>query len=185
MNVTIGMRINDLLIDKEMTVAQLGKMTGIARSKLSMIKNEYIDTNNGKPRALSPDELIAVAKALDVSPAFLLTGYDDENYTIGEELGLSNETVNRLKDMKNGMVKQVIDILVSDWSILMHLYEYLKSDFKNVQRVYIKDEKALTDWFPVEELSGFDRNDFERVNRLRLLDDLQRIREENKGGKEK
>ena len=180
MNVTFGQRLYDLMVDKDMTVTQLAQLAGIKnRQKLSMVINDYVDTGNKKPRALTPEEIKAVAKVLDVSPTFLITGYDDENYTIGEELGLSNETVNRLKDMKNGMVKQVIDVLVSDWSILMHLSEYLNSDFTTVQR------NTTFEFFPVSELSGFDRNDLERVNRLRLLDDLQRIREENKGGKVK
>ncbi len=179
MSVTIGQRIHDLLIDKDMNITELHEKTGISRSKLSMIRNDYTDTNNGKQRTLTTDELLLCAETLGVSPAFLLTGYNEENATIASDIGLSNETINRLKEMKNPLVKAVIDCLVDDWIILNHLAEYLNSDFKSVQR------KSTFEFFPVSDLSGFNGDDLETVNRLRLLDDFKRIREDNKGGKAK
>jgi transcriptional regulator with XRE-family HTH domain len=169
---------NEELLDEgrpPMRLKELAEKSGVG---LSTIKNA-VSENQTNRTITKLDDVIRIAHALDVSPLYLLTEVEDENYTVCDELGLSNETVNRLKTMNNALVKWVIDVLVADWSILMHLNEYLKSDYEMVQR------NTTFEFFPVTELSGFDRKDLERVNRLRLLDDLQRIREENKGGKAK
>ena len=98
LNIIFGQRIFDLMIDKNMDIAKLARKAGIKnRQKLSTVINAYTDTEKKNPRALTPVEIMAVAEALEVSPAFLLTGYDESNNVIGEELGLSNDTINRLR----------------------------------------------------------------------------------------
>ena len=173
-NELIGERIGKYRDRLHMTQKQLAEKSGVG---LSTIKNTE---SNQQGRTLSKiDDLLRIAEALEISPYFLLTEINDENHVACEQLGLANDTINRLKEMKNPLVKAVIDRLVDDWSILIHLAEYLNSDFKTVQR------ESTLEFFPVSDLSGFNGDDLETVNRLRLLDDFKRIREENKGGKEK
>lgn len=112
MNVTIGQRIHDLLIDKNMSITTLCKMTGIPRTKLSMIKNDYTDTNNGKQRTFTTDELLSCADALGVTPAFLLTGYDDDNAIVSKDLNLSNDALNVLKKQKDSPVPAILSQII-------------------------------------------------------------------------
>ena len=112
MNVTMGQRIHDLLIDRNMSITTLQKITGIPRTKLSMIKNDYTDTNNGKQRTFTTDELLLCADALGVSPAFLLTGYNDDNAIVSKDLNLSNDALNVLKQQKDTSVPVILSQII-------------------------------------------------------------------------
>lgn len=173
MNVTetLGERINGIRKSQNLSQSAFGKKFGVKYQMVSAWENDS--------RIPSMEILQEMANGFGCSFYWLVTGNDDENHVVCEQLGLANATINRLKEMKNPLAKAVIDRLVDDWSILIHLAEYLNSDFKTVQR------KSTVEFFPVSDLSGFNGDDLETVNRLRLLDDFKRIREENKGGKEK
>ena len=112
MNVTMGQRIHDLLIDRNMSIKTLQEMTGIPRTKLSMIKNDYTDTNNGKQRTFTTDELLSCADALGVTPAFLLTGYNDDNAIVSKDLNLSNDALNVLKLQKDSSVPVILSQII-------------------------------------------------------------------------
>ena len=182
MNVTIGQRIHDLLIDKDMNITELHEKTGIPRTKLSMIRNDYTDTNNGKQRTLTTDELLLCAEALGVSPAFLLTGYNEENATIASDIGLSNDTIKTLKKKDDPRIQKAIDIMVKNRDILPFLFHFFTDPDTVFESsgVYIKTESGERIPNPT-----YTQSDMERLCRLKLLDDLQAIREENKGGKTK
>ena len=164
--------------EPEMTIKQLSEKSDVGERKLAMVISENID-KSGNKRYLNTDELIRVSEALEVSPYELLTGIDEENRKECENLGLSNDTVNRLRELKNNrLVQSAIDALVSDWDILIHIAEYFRSDFASMQRTFKNpDGETKIEWFNASELS-LHPEEIERVFRLRLLDDMQRIRNE-------
>ena len=73
-------RLKRLLKEKKMTQSDLSKITGITQSSISdWIKGKYL------PRQ---DKVFILAKALQVSPSYLL-GYDD----VDENLSLDRKSV--------------------------------------------------------------------------------------------
>ena len=162
-----------------LSLKELSDKSGVGLSKLKMIVSDTVD-KTGNKRLPNTDDLLALSNALDISPYELLTGIEDKNHDVCEKLGLSNDTVNRLRDMNNFLVKSAIDSLVDDWHTLEHIYEYLHSDFTNIQRVFKEGDETKIEWFPASELSQIYDGDFERIARLRLLDDLDRMRKEVK-----
>ena len=101
LNLAFGQRILDLMLERDLDIAKLARKAGIAnRSKLSSVINVHTDKGKKSPRALTPAEIIAVARVLEVTPAYLLTGYDEDTYIVGKDLGLSNETINRLSSLQ-------------------------------------------------------------------------------------
>ena len=167
----IAKHISDAMSDHEppMTIAQLSEKTGIGITKLKMIAGDTVDVN-GKKRKLNYDELFTVADALDITLYQLLSGNDDANHVVCEELGLSNDTVNKLKKKiylaHSPYMQKAIDYLVSFPPVLMDIYLYLTNDYHPIN----SDERTL---FP---------EDIERIDRLAILDDLMQLRGIIKGG---
>ena len=167
----IAKHISDAMSDHEppITIAQLAEKTGIGITKLKMIVGDTVDVN-GKKRKLNYDELFTVADALDITLYQLLSGNDDENHVVCEELGLSNDTVNRLKKKIHlahaPYMQKAIDYLVSFPPVLMDIYLYLTNDYHPINT----DERILL------------TEDIERIDRLAILDDLMQLRSIIKGG---
>lgn len=110
----IAKHISDALSDHEphMTYEDLARESGVGLSTIKMVLSDKVD-KSGNKRKLNTDDLFAIAKALDVSPYYLLTGYEDENYSAAEELHLSNETINTLKRMDADALK-ALELLIKD-----------------------------------------------------------------------
>ncbi|MEB3428842.1 transcriptional repressor LexA [Citroniella saccharovorans] len=70
MIITIGDRINKKRLEKGMTLEELGKKVGVSKVTIHKYESKVI-TN------IPSDRIEAMAKALDVSPAYLM-GWDDE-----------------------------------------------------------------------------------------------------------
>jgi transcriptional regulator with XRE-family HTH domain len=156
---TIGLRIGKLRSEKNITQKELAQKSGVG---LSTIKN----TESGNQgRTLSKiDDLLRIAEALDVSPYFLLTANSEENHIACEELGLSNDTINKLKNESTlhrvQFIHKAIDYLTSYSPALLSIYTYLTADYKAVET----DDKY------------FSANDLERIDRLSVLDELEVLR---------
>lgn len=171
----IGERIG--ILRGEMTQKELAEKSGVG---LSTIKNTE---SKQQGRALSKiDDLLRIAEALNVSPYQLLTGNDDENHVVCEELGLASETVNTLKTANDPRIQKAIDIMVRNRDILPFLFHFFTDPDTVFESsgVYIKTDSGERIPNPT-----YTQSDMERLCRLKLLDDLQAIREENKGGKAK
>lgn len=179
---TVGERIEDILKQKKMKVAELARLANVQRTKLSMVQNDYTDKNSKTPRGLTTDDLLSCADVLGVSPVFLLTGYNEENATIGKDLGLSNDTISTLKSANDQRIQKAIDIMVNDKDILIFLYHFFTDPdaIYESSGVYIKTKSGKRIPNPI-----YTSSDMEKLNRLKLLDDLQGIRDKNKGGKAK
>lgn len=166
----IAKHISDALADHEppMTIKDLKEKTGIGLSKLKRIVSGEPD-ENGNKRLPNSDEIIDIAKALDISVYKLLTGNDDENHIVCEELGLSNDTINKLKHESTlnrpQIIHKAIDFLVSYPPILFDIYFYLTEDYQSIQ--------APGKYFTAD--------DCDRIDRLSILDELKVLRQKVKG----
>ncbi len=132
MNDTIGHRLRKLKEEmeiehnKKITDEEIAIATGVSRNKLNMVMNEYIDKANGKLRTLTSDEVIAICDYFDVSPTYLLTGFNDDNTTLAKELGLSNDAINELKRMDSDTMR-AFETLITDPTFSMALTAYLST----------------------------------------------------------
>ena len=170
----IGKNIKLLRTWEGQTQKQLGDSLGVSEQTIEKWEN---GRNN-----IKADMVVAIAKHFQISCDKLLLGGDTDNLMLIDKTGLSNETVNKLSMGNDTKIQKAIDILVKDKEILPFLYHFFTdpdSMFKS-SGVYIKTESGERIPNPT-----YTESDMERLCRLKLLDDLQVIREENKGGKAK
>ena len=177
----IAKHISDALQDHEppMTIKDLKDKTGIGLSKLKRIVSGEID-KNGNKRLPTTDDLLEIANALGVSPYKLLTGNDNENHVVCEELGLSNETINKLKseNRKDRLhyMQLTIDALVVYPPVLLAMASYLFYDSGTMEG---DDNKGI--------FHHLDKYAFERLERLTILDEIEvckvKINAEGRKGK--
>ena len=161
MNVTttLGERITDIRKQNKLTQTQFGHLFGVKHNLVSAWENDS--------RMPSSEVIKEMSERFGVSYYKLLTGNDDENYAVCEELGLANDTINTLKEWKKidpsgaGKVyaQDVIDILVANPHMLYAIGAYLTKDFS--------------------QLYFFDYGE------KKLLDALKELREDMKGAKSK
>lgn len=128
MNVTktgLARNIYNALNDHEprMTYKELAQKSGVGESTIKMVLSDKAD-KSGNKRKLNTDDLFAIAKALDVSPYYLLTGIEEKNHSIGEELGLSNDTINALREMDEDTLK-AMELLINDFSFSLEWAAYI------------------------------------------------------------
>lgn len=156
------------------TQKQLGDSVGVSEQTIEKWEN---GRNN-----IKADMVIAIAKHFNISCDNLLFGGDTDNLMFIDRTGLSNETVNVLKTANDPRIQKAIDIMVKNRDILPFLFHFF-TDADTVfesSGVYIKTESGERIPNPT-----YTQSDMERLCRLKLLDDLQAIREEYKGGKAK
>lgn len=194
----IAKTISDLMSDHEppMTIKDLVKKTGIGETKLKSVVADYVDTA-GYKRILNIDELLLVAEALGVSPYKVLTGIDDENHVVCEELGLSNDSINTLKVCSRGIqgfdgvfekawyptVPKMIDILLDGegFNFIRKLYAFIVDDFENV---HILDEhknpyedRTIEQVIPIDRIAGLNKEQLERVAAFQMTELVLKLRE--------
>ncbi len=164
MNVTetLGERITTLRSQHKLKQNEFGKLFGVKYQIVSAWENDK--------RKPSLEVLEEMHRYFNCSLYWLITGNEDANHIVCEELGLSNDTVNRLKKKIHlahaPYMQKAIDYLVSFPPVLMDIYLYLTNDYHPIN----SDERTL---FP---------EDIERIDRLAILDDLMQLRGIIKGG---
>ena len=121
----VAKHIYDALTDHEphMTYEDLARKSGVGVSTIKMVLSDKVD-KSGNKRKLNTDDLFAIAKALDVTPYYLLTGIEEKNHSVGEELGLSNKTINALREMDEDTLK-AMELLINDFSFSLEWAAYL------------------------------------------------------------
>jgi len=88
----IGKRIKKQREKKGLTQDELAKKINMDRTKLTKIETG--------DRDLKPSEIVDLAKALDTTCDYLISGTDTKNIKNHRTLGLSNEAINILEELK-------------------------------------------------------------------------------------
>lgn len=182
---TIGSRIQDKREELGLTQDDLAKQIHVSRSLIQAIESDT--------RELSKVYMLMdLSKALSLSPTYILTGYDEEHFTVGQELGLSNLTITMLQMFQvegNIRAASVFDTLIQNPLLIMALYAYFHGDFKNL---YAKssDHKVIklsAEQFAFagqDAFASMNLEDFEIIARLSIMEELKNIRKEmRKDGK--
>lgn len=180
-------QVRKLREEKGLTQYALGKLVGTSQTQI----NRY-ETEHGHILA---EDLPAFAKALNTTVSYLVTGINDDNYAIAEDLDLTNDSIVALRlearyvreqqKEENAYIvrncsKAVIDILLHHHQFVEHLYQYfLRYDFSSFVHGVDDFGDGYSDYERsyVKDIIGFPFKDFERVYRLRILDDLKEIRD--------
>ena len=122
--------------------------------------------------SLNAEKIDLLSQYFNVSCDYLIRGGSPEHLVMMNETGLSDETISILSEWrKEGFfhgVSDLLAVLVKKPFFLVALYDYLFSDFPKETEDY--NYLHLT-------------NGMERMARLFVLDQLQKIREEVKNGK--
>ena len=174
----IGKRIKNFREDHEppMTQKELAEKSGVG---LSTIKN-IESVNQG--RSLSKiDDLLRLADALEVSPYQLLTGIKEENHVACNELGLSSESIDILKEIKSKEseayalgIQIAINILLKNEKILWEISNYFLDDYRSV--FYLDDDGNPME-VETNKIYTLKPDDIERVKRFRIMDLLKETRD--------
>lgn len=76
---------------KKLTQDDLAKAVGLSRTIIAKIESGI--------QPLTPVQLYDISKFFDVSTDYIVSGVSSENTTVSDELGLMQNTINRLKEM--------------------------------------------------------------------------------------
>ena len=171
---TLGQRIEEIRKDKQMSQKALAEAAGITRSLLSMIE---ID------KRLPPlDVLHKLSDCLNVSLYYLITGIADDNHVVCEELRLSNEAINTIKSLPPSNL-EALEILLRNKQLLRHFYHYFHGDFARMTFNIspFENEELELSTVDLKTFNGLSADDLERLERLRLMDDIAKAREKERG----
>lgn len=178
----IGERIKGFREDHEppMTQKELAEKSGVG---LSTIKN--IESAN-QGRSLSKiDDLLRLADALEVSPYQLLTGIKEENHVVCNELGLSSESIDILKEIQGKEpcheyafgIQIAINLLLKNEKILWAIANYFLDDYTHIDFFSNDNDHNPVELVITKDSFPFTPNDLERVARLRIMDLLKEARD--------
>lgn len=159
---TIGGRIRFLREKKNMKQEELAKAINASREKIVKIE--------GGKRDVQAEDIPVLASVLDTNCDYLLTGNDEWNTRLVDELGLTNEVIEKLAELtvlrnsSEPVLKKpddyrrfeiakkahecltAINYLLSndaDFSIIKLIYAYIKMDFSSAKRITItQDERG-------------------------------------------
>lgn len=139
-------------------------------------------------RGIVVDDLISISDALGVSLYRLITGVKDDNHVVCEELGLSNHSVEVLKEkclyFRNNQLVCLIDVLTHHLELASYLYGYL-TEQPEAQAMLTREEyeKAMEVGTPFDN-QPIIRKEFSEAHLLLALESVLRsIREEVKNEK--
>lgn len=176
----IGERIKGFREDHDMTQKELAEKSGVG---LSTIKN--IESAN-QGRSLSKiDDLLRIADALEITPYRLLTTIKDENHVVCNELGLSSESIDILKEIQGKEpcheyalgIQTAINILLKNEKLLWEIANYLLDDYSSV--FYLDDDGNPME-VETNKIYTLKPDDIERVKRFRIMDLLKETRDKIK-----
>lgn len=172
----IYQRVKELRLSLGMTQEQLANKVFISQSAISAIESG--------DRSIKAEELPELAKAFGTSVEYLVTGRYPENVTTCEDLHLSNETIEFLREHRDHMGGLAIDALVKDWKILDRMFWYFYRDF-NFLHFWEDDENGgYFRTIPVSEIAdGLTTDSLSDVILLQIIDKLRKIREVCQDGK--
>lgn len=102
-NNEFALRLKKLLEERKIKANELAKMTGISKVNISF----YI---NGKTKA-KQDNLYLIAKALNVSPVYLMGLCDDEQGGLTIKNRIRNKIENINDDKKLNLIESYIDFI--------------------------------------------------------------------------
>lgn len=197
MNDTAGNRIREKRKDLGMTQDDLAKKLGYGRTWLANIESDK--------RALPGAEtLLRICQILKTTPTYILTGYEENDITLGRELGLSGDVMQSLKKWKdscdadlaeNGnspfpiskQIDYLVSVLVRSPLTVMMLYEYLNCDYNRVIVLKSEDERYNLPAMSVFAESGFFSTHGESIEpwaRFALMDELKSLRDSLKNRKD-
>lgn len=89
----VGSRIQQAREENDLTQTDLGR-------KLLKHRSLIGHWETGERNNYTQTDLEEICKELKIDPVWLLTGIDPENLTVNDDLGLSNQAINQLKDWK-------------------------------------------------------------------------------------
>lgn len=165
---TIPERLKRLRLEQELTGSKLAEMVGTNQSRIS-------DIENGKGY-LYAEELPLYAEALKTTVSYLVTGNEPENETLSAELGLSNNSIEILRNQDNEAVRNLVNILLFDreQTLVKWLYAYIVGDFSRID-YRLPDQNTIT--LKTENLVGFPPEFQEKATILIIMDFFKAIRE--------
>ena len=174
-------RLFDLRTDAGLSMAELAKKVGTYQSRIS-------DIESGKS-CIKADDLPKYADALNTTVSYIVTGKYPENETICDELGLSNKTIETLREWKkvdpsgSGAIyaQHVIDFLVEDGVLLYCIGHYLFDSFDELLFFDFGKKKKQPVALNLSEDTTITPDDYERLSRLKMLDALKDARDTLKG----
>ncbi len=191
---TIGQRIKEFreYHKPPMTQKELAEKSGVG---LSTIKNA--ETPNGNRTLSKIDDLLRISEALEVSPYELLTGNDEQNFAVCEDLGLSSQTVDKLINFNfdkrmcqkwpisrkntsdkviplSELILTTIDILVRNHDLLFLIGQYLHDDFSDVP---IDDADGGIHYVRLPDNGFLKKSDYEKLSRMKIMELLKDVRE--------
>lgn len=127
----IGARIKALREKHGMTQTQLAKKLFISRETVNMWERGARDIKTGM--------IVALADALRTSCDYLLRGIETKNISIKEELGLTNESINCLRENRKSShrLRAVNNLLTPVFlPLLEDVYDYFFTDFVHPIHLY-------------------------------------------------
>lgn len=121
----IGARIKELREKHGMTQTELAEKLFTSRETVNMWERGARDIKAGM--------IVAIAEALKTTCDYLLRGVETSNIGICEDLGLSNEVVASIRDVRNSYTPTLnaLNCLLTPqyFPILINIYNYLVTDF--------------------------------------------------------
>ena len=130
MDVTIGERIGIIRDGKGISQTDLARAVGISRSQLAMI-----ETNQ---RKASGEVLELIADSLGISLYHLITGIDDNNHSVFETIGLSNNAIEILKKQKDSVTTNMLSKIIENrlFFQLMKNIEILSKSAEDFNKIF-------------------------------------------------
>lgn len=168
---TIGERIKNLReLKSEERVRENGTTIKFTQEDLARsmdVSRDQIKKWENNQVSLNAEKIIKLADFFNVSTDYLLRGGDPDTLVFMNKTGLSNETVNTLTNEAAHCpipyMRKAIDALVAHPVALLMLYEYL----------YEFDLPTMEGTDSEGKWNSLDKNDMDRIKRLRVLDELE------------
>ena len=167
-NETIPKRLKRLRENAELSQSRLAEIAGTKQSRIS-------DIEKGKGYIYA-EELPVYASALNTTVSYLVTGNKPENETLSDELGLSDWSIEVLRNQDNEAVRNLVNILLFDkeQTLVRWLYAYIIGDFSRID-YRLPDQQTIT--LKTENLVGFPPEFQEKAMVLIIMDFFKAIRD--------
>ncbi len=138
----IGKRISDCREDMDLTMEELATIMDVGQATI----NRW-ESNKTEPNATQIGKL---SKVFNTSCDYIITGIETKDRTIYDEIGLTTESIDRLKSKQSkifGIEAKAINLLLSPpyRGILISIYEYL---FVNYREPYVMTSNGIKQVFP-------------------------------------
>lgn len=138
----IGKNISDCREDMDLTIEELAAKMNVSKNTISRW-----ELNHNIPNA---EDIRKLSHIFGVSCDRIITGTDTPNRTLVEELGLSNDSIERLKSKQSkafGFEAKAINLLLTPYyrGLLFSLYKYLHTNFRES---HVTTTQGIKRFFP-------------------------------------